>query len=446
MNRFYGFFEEALTAGSAATSDRYVEALTGVFTLSHRPASIPFNMDAEAGRAYDCQPGHPYLGEGHRRTIGRRRCTGARFQRYPQPLGGGTPTCLGSGRRRTFAQCVAENGKSISPLIACFLPLGPPRTGDRGQDFRTVPGAPPPLYNPVLDALIRDIRGRQAIVRALLEETEPQPLNFIGSVSMNDPTDNLANRITEHLQFSLADFRRQATVELAFSYLREKIEASGVYVLLLGNLGSRHTNIPVDSFRGFAIADPIAPFIVVNDQDARAAWSFTALHELAHLWLGTTGISGTSVEARIEKYCNDIAGEILLPKAEIRTLARLRRATLDEAIETISTFANARKVSRPMVAYKLLRVNAISDATWRQLADYFHREWIASRSRQEEADTGGPSYYVVRRHRLGNALLGLVRRSLGEGILTHTKAAQVLGVKPRNVDPLLHGTLTPGSR
>ena len=343
---------------------------------------------------------------------------------------------------------LVKMAKAYRRSLLVFYLAEPPRTGDRGQDFRTVPGAPPPLYNPLLDALIRDIRGRQTIVRALCEEIEPQQVDFIGSASMNDPVEDLANRIRTRLQFALADFRRQATVELAFGYLRGKIEAAGVYVLLLGNLGSHHTNIPVDTFRGFAIADPIAPFIVVNDQDARPAWSFTALHELVHLWLGTTGVSGTSNEARIERYSNDVAGEILLPADEIRTLTPLRRAPVNEVIETISTFANARKISRPMVAYKLLRADVISDAIWRQLADHFRREWIASRTRQEEADSsdGGPSYYVVRRHRLGNALLDIVRRSLGEGLLTHSKASQILGVKPRNVDPLLFGSLPQGSR
>jgi Zn-dependent peptidase ImmA (M78 family) len=335
-------------------------------------------------------------------------------------------------------------------LLVFYLPA-PPRTGDRGNDFRTVPGAPPPLYNPVLDALIRDVRGRQAIVRSLLEEIEPQPVDFIGAATINMRPDDLAARIVERQQFSLTDFRRQATVELAFNYLREKIEATGVFVLLLGNLGSHHTNIPVDIFRGFAIADPIAPFIVINDQDARPAWSFTALHELAHLWLGTTGISGTSIEARIERYCNDVAGEILLPTAEIQSLSNLRRAALDHIIETVSTFASARKISRAMVAYKLLRLDMIAEATWRQLNARFRQEWIASRRREEEedegnGDSGGPGYYVVKRHRLGNALLDTVRRSLAEGLLTHTKAAQVLGVKPRNVDPLLHGTPTQQGR
>jgi Zn-dependent peptidase ImmA (M78 family) len=333
-------------------------------------------------------------------------------------------------------------------LLVFYLPE-PPRTGDRGQDFRTVPGAPPPLFNPTLDALIRDVRGRQAIVRALVEETEPEPVDFIAAASMDDPSADLVNRITQRFDFSLAEFRRQQTVEAAFSYLRTKIEAAGVYVLLLGNLGSHHTNISVETFRGFAIADPIAPFVVINDQDARAAWSFTALHEVAHLWLGTTGVSGASVETLIERYCNDVAGEMLLPTAEIRELSNLRRAPLASVIESISIFATRRKISRAMVAYKLLRADVITVATWREVTDRFRQEWLASRAREEEAESGrssGPNYYVVKRHRLGNALLETVRRSLGEGSLTHTKAARVLGVKPRNVEPLLFGNPAPGGR
>jgi len=337
--------------------------------------------------------------------------------------------------------------KAYRRALLVFYLAEPPRSGDRGQDFRTVPGGPPPLYNPLLDALIRDIRGRQTTVRALLEETESRPVDFIGSAAMNEPTEHLANRIGDRLNFSRDEFRRQPTVELAFGYLRETIESAGVYVLLLGNLGSHHTNIPIDVFRGFAIADPIAPFIAVNDQDARPAWAFTALHEMAHLWLGATGVSGANIESRIETYCNEVAGEILLLADEIRGLANLRGAPLAQVIETVSTFAGDRNISRSMVAYKLWRAGAINDGTWREVADQFRKEWLASRRKPEqEGDSGGPSYYVVKRHRLGNALLGIIRRSLGEGIITYTKAAQVLGVKPRNVDPLVHGTLLESNR
>lgn len=357
---------------------------------------------------------------------------------------------LETGADEPSRSVLLKMSKEYRRSLLVFYLAAPPRTGDRGQDFRTVPGGAPPHYNALVDTLIRDIRGRQKSVRALLEETDPQPVDFVASVTMDEQTTDLGRRITERLRFSLAEFRRQATIEAAFGYLRQKIEDAGVYVLLVGNLGSHHTNISAEIFRGFAIADHLAPFIVINDQDARPAWAFTALHELAHLWLGATGISGASIEARIEKYCNDVAGEILLPAAEMAQVANLRRTPFEQVFENITTFAAARKLSRAMVAYSFLRHDVITDGMWRQVADRLRQEWLALRRRQEQegetADTGGPSYYIVKRHRLGNALLDIVRRSLGEGVITYTKAAQVLGVKPRNVDPLIHGTLLEGSR
>ena len=51
----------------------------------------------------------------------------------------------------------------------------------------------------------------------------------------------------------------------------------------------------------------------------------------------------------------------------------------------------------------------------------------------QEPDSGGPSYYVLRRHRLGAHLVSTVSRFVSEGFLTTTKAARVLGVKPTAV-------------
>src|SRR5258708_3216548 len=109
------------------------------------------------------------------------------------------------------------------------------------------------------------------------------------------------------IRVDVAEFGAQGSAEEAFALLRSRVEAIGVFVLLVGNLGSHHTAIDVEAFRGFALSDEIAPFIVLNDQDARAAWSFTLIHELAHLWLGTTGVSGAFADARIERFCNEVA-------------------------------------------------------------------------------------------------------------------------------------------
>jgi Zn-dependent peptidase ImmA (M78 family)/transcriptional regulator with XRE-family HTH domain len=323
------------------------------------------------------------------------------------------------------------------PLLVFYL-AEPPKAGNRGQDFRTLPGHE--KFNPELDALLRDIKARQGLIRSMLEDDKAEPLEFVSSATIDFSPPKLAARMAERLNFSLARYRATKTPDEAFTYLRETIEASGVYVLLLGNLGSHHTNIPVEVFRGFALADNIAPLIVINDQDSRAAWSFTALHELAHLWLGQTGISGTEGENMIERYCNDVAGEFLLPASEIRQLAPVLKVSVATVAEQIGPFAQAHRVSRAMVAYKLYRAGMIGKTMWAALDQRFKDHYLQFKQREAEKNRtteGGPNYYVVRRHRVGHALLGLVRRSLDEGTITYTKASRVLGVKPRGVEPLL---------
>ena len=279
------------------------------------------------------------------------------------------------------------------------------------------------------------------MVRSIVKEEEDgQALPFIGSRTMKDSVPGVLASIAEVLRIKVEDYRAQKTAEEAFAYLRERAESVGIFVLLIGNLGTHHSAISVESFRGFAIADAIAPFIVINDQDAKTAWAFTLLHELAHLWLGATGISGASAEIEIEKFCNDVASSFLLPRHELRELVVTDETPAAEAIEAIARFAWPRHLSRKMVAYTLLRANRIQRNTWLKLNRAINELWLGERERQKEAarrNESGPNYYIVRRHRLGKALLNLVDRTMGAGMLTPVKAAKVLGVKPRSVYPLL---------
>ena len=345
---------------------------------------------------------------------------------------------LEAGEDTPTYSVLSRMAKAYRRSLLVFYLSNPPRIGDRGQDFRRIRGSEEPPYNPELDALIRDIKSRQDIVRSALEDLESDLVPFVGSAPASLPVASLSREITRSIGFSLDEFRQAKSADSAFAYLRSKIEATGVFVLLVGDLGSYHTRISTDIFRGFAIADRRAPLVVVNDQDPPAARSFTAVHELAHVWLGNTGVSGdTTTSNRIEQYCNDVAAEFLLPASELR---QFPRGDLRETIAGISAFAAERNVSRPMVAYRLYRLGNISSAEWSRLNAHFKKEWLQYKEKEaakkQPSDTG-PNYYIVRRHRLGSALLDVMRRSLGEGVITYTKAGRVLGVKPRNVGPLL---------
>jgi len=324
-------------------------------------------------------------------------------------------------------------------LLVTFYMSAPPRKGDRGEDFRNVPDRHTDA-EALVDALVRDIRARQSMVRAvLIDDEEAKPLPFIGSMTMGDGVGAVLASIRQTIRIDLSEFRAQASPESAFALLRSRVEGAGVFVLLMGNLGSHHSTIDVEAFRGFALADDVAPFVVLNDQDARSAWSFSLIHELAHLWLGTTGVSGVFADAQIEKFCNDVAGSFLLPANELSLVGVDLKTDVETAARRIGEFAEGRHLSRSMVAYSLLRAGSLTDKTWRTLAGRFQAQWRQSRDakRERQTDGTGPSYYVVRRHRLGSALLHFVARNMSDGALTPTKASQVLGVKPRSVAPLL---------
>ncbi|MCI0152231.1 ImmA/IrrE family metallo-endopeptidase [Paraburkholderia sediminicola] len=325
------------------------------------------------------------------------------------------------------------------PLLTFYLQQ-PPQKSERGEDFRTLPGGREYESAPKLDALVRDVFVRQRLVRSILEDTdEAKNLNFVGSITLDQSVADAAKTICTKLSFNLSEFRRKKTVEESFNYLRGLTEKIGVFVLLIGNLGTHHTALSTDIFRGFALAEKVAPFIVVNDQDAKVAWSFTLLHELAHIWLGRTGVSGADFEQKIEQFCNDIASEILLPASEMHQFRQLSRER-NEAIAAITDFAIQRKLSRALVAYRLLKRHQINRGQWSDFTEEFRRQWETERAKRKEqaADVvGGPNYYVVKRHRVGNALVEVTRRAIAEGFVTPTKAGRILGVRPTNVQALV---------
>lgn len=318
------------------------------------------------------------------------------------------------------------------PLVALYLEA-PPRAVQRGTDFRTFAGDRFPAQDSLVQALVRDAVARQGLVRAQLEDEEAGEVEFVGSLALSDGRHAASDSLEAVVNGTIS--QAASNVRPDFDPLRDAVEGRGVFVLLQGDLGSHHTDIDTDAFRGFALADRLAPFIVINDNDARTAWSFTLLHEVVHLLLGETGISGSRGEAETERFCNDVASEYLVPQSAIDDFS-MDHMEFDQLADAIGRFASEWNVSRALIAYRLHRSNRIDIYSYQRLAEMFRRRWLRDRHRRA-LDEGGPSYYTVRRHRAGKAILNIVRRGVGEGSLSTTKAAIVLGVKPTNVGPML---------
>ena len=337
-------------------------------------------------------------------------------------------------------QLIKMAGQYRRPLLTFYLSK-PPQKGNRGVDFRTLPQSDHTPEEAMLDALIREIRARQSMVRVIMEdEDEAEMLPFIGSHRIEDGRAAVLKSLQALLSVSTADYRAQRNASAAFALLRMSAEEAGIFVLLKGDLGNYVTALETSVFRGFSIADEVAPLIVINDQDARPAWSFTLLHETVHLLLGHTGVSGDSAENEVEQFCNDVAGEFLLPAKALKRLALDYCDEIGTIAERISEWANEFKVSSAMVAYKAYRSALITLETYNQLNATYRKAWQGERERsraQAREQETRIRYNTVRRHRLGNRIIGLVEHMMAAEALSTSKAAQILGVKPRQVQPLL---------
>jgi Zn-dependent peptidase ImmA (M78 family) len=323
------------------------------------------------------------------------------------------------------------------PLLVFYLDK-PPILGDRGEDFRTLPDQFDETENVNVDILIRDIKARQSTIReTLIDADEEIKLEFIGRHKIEDGVLSIIQTIRDTLKMDIDDFRNQPNYKEAFRYLRQKIERAGVFVLLKGNLGSYHSNIALTAFRGFALSDDIAPFIVINDQDSESAWAFTLIHEMAHLILGKTGISGYYVEKTIEKFCNEVASEFLLPQLEFEKFNTTLNE-FDNLKAEISEYAFSKKLSSTHIAYRCYKSGNISEPVWQLLRDFYHNKWVEKQKKERDKNKqreGGPDYYVIKNYKLGS-LVELVQRLTYAGNLTTTKAGMLLDIKPLKVHRL----------
>ena len=326
------------------------------------------------------------------------------------------------------------------PLVALYLRDIPPR-GPDDRDFRLLPESASQRDAGLVDAVVRDISSRQSIVRASMEAAgEEQPLAYVGSVRPEEGVAAAVEAIKNGLGFDIERFRGAESPRKSFDYLRSLAESKGMFVILIDNLGSPDTKIKVEMFRGFALVDEVAPFIAVNINDSASAWSFTLAHEIAHVWIGKTQIDSELSESKVEEFCSEVASQFLLPEDGVDDLGVYSGMPQDEIADRISHFARSRRVSGTMVAYRLLRVKAISRVVYEDLAERFKKafeEQADAEGGRDNRRDGRPSYYVVRRHRIGKALIDFVDRMMKEEGLSVTKAGKVFGVRALNVHALI---------
>lgn len=250
-------------------------------------------------------------------------------------------------------------------------------------------------------------------------------LTFVGSVTLADQAEDVAEAMRQSLSLSIAERKGLPTWTDALRQLIAKAEEAGVLVMASSIVGSNsHRKLNVDEFRGFALADDLAPLVFLNGADSKAAQMFTLAHELAHIWLGESGVSdpeaGNIPEQGIEKWCNQVAAELLMPLDELRQVYEPGSSVAAE----IQRLARLFKVSTLVALRRLFDAGFIDQTT---LWQCYRKE--VERIRGLERSSGGGDFYRTLGARTGKLFARAILSSTLEGQTLFQDAFRMLGVR-----------------
>lgn len=197
----------------------------------------------------------------------------------------------------------------------------PPRERLPLPDLRTTVDTTPRRPSPNFLDVLYDSFRKQEWYREYLQAEGASPLRFVGKFTLGDDSKNVGRDIRDTLEIDDKLRRSCDTWEQFLTGFIRRAEESGILVLRSGIVGSNtHRPLDIEEFRGFAISDALAPLIFINETDYKVAQIFTLAHELAHLWIGQSGISNPNYMLRskeqrnaIDQFCDSTAAEVLTP-------------------------------------------------------------------------------------------------------------------------------------
>lgn len=311
------------------------------------------------------------------------------------------------------------------PIGYLFLPA-PPEEGLPIPDFRTIGDRDIARPSPNLLDTLYLCQQRQDWYRSYARMHGLEPLPFVGSMQVDSAPVEASKRIRQALEISIAERQRLPSWTDALRQLVARAEEAGVLVMASSIVGSNsHRKLDVEEFRGFALVDDLAPLVFINAADSKAAQMFTLAHELAHLWLGESGISnveaGRLPDQAIERWCNSVAAEVLMPLERLRDVHQPGGAVLDE----IQRLARAFKVSTLVALRRLFDGGMIDQATLWQC----YRQELARIRELDRGGSGGGNFYRTLGTRTGKRFARAVLSSTLEGQTLFQDAFRMLGVR-----------------
>ncbi len=239
------------------------------------------------------------------------------------------------------------------PLAVFFLPE-PPAEPKLKQEFRTLPDFELDQLSAHTRYQLRLAHAFQISIRELNDGVNPARRQIFRDLGLDATADIrvAADALREYLEIPLTTQSSWKSADEALKHWRNAVEQAGVFVFKQA--------FKQKAISGFCLADDEFPLIYLNNSSAKTRQSFTLFHELAHLLLNVNAISKfdddyvaqlPAKERRIERFCNALAAEFLVPENDFSAQLKRVGSTGDEAVGEL---ARRYHVSRAAVLRRML--------------------------------------------------------------------------------------------
>ncbi|WZH53399.1 MAG: ImmA/IrrE family metallo-endopeptidase [Nocardioides alkalitolerans] len=331
---------------------------------------------------------------------------------------------LSADARPTLKQ-LQDFAKAAGVPFGYLLLPEPPQWTLPVPDFREgFDGPPTPSAN--LIAVIGQSQRRQEWYRDHALNLGADPLKFVGAAADSDPIEAAA-LIRRALDFEVSA-RRGNWSDTRKTLLRNFEALGGLTVAT--SMVDNNTRRPLDEkeFRGFALVDDIAPLVFVNTHQTLNGQIFTLVHEIAHVWRGTSGIGNEDPrhigQSEIERWCNAVASEVLVPRDDLAARhAGVADAPLVEALDALA---------RDYRCGTLVILQALHRTGVRRLdsfADAYDNEVARLRALTAANEGGGGDHYNNQPFRIGERLSRALVADALEGRTPISEAMRLMSMK-----------------
>lgn len=331
---------------------------------------------------------------------------------------------LNGNIKPTLKQLEEYANATSTPLGYLFLEK-PPVEQLPIPHYRTIDKGMRKQPSPDLIETLHLMQRRQDFMKDYFERYIGDSLDFVGSYQGNKAS-QLANKISELFGIKSEWASKQRTFQEALNYLISKCEENRIMVMVNGIVGSNtHRPLNIEEFRGFVLVDDMAPLIFINGVDAKSAQIFTLIHEIAHIFIGSSAVVEASplnkVDEQVEKLCNAAAAEFLCPHDTFKKAWYAHYGDRNVYI----TLADIFKVSQLVIGRRALDLGIISK---KEFFDFYHRYLEENQTERNSTSSGG-NFHNTTRIRLGELFSKAIIYQTKSGNMQFTDAYKLTGLK-----------------